>query len=194
MCVFLYMIEMATLQKFKLLATQCAVVAGSPTQSPSASPVIHLRRRKTLRMLLNRADRRGRFSRQEDSPELRNRGSDLNRAPDNKKKQKKEKNEEVRIRHKLKDLFVSSPPLEDRVSDKRFQNEEQEQEQQEQQQQQQQQLVGTLPENGSLGGGGSPAHRRGRSGGAGSFRPITATFRYRLLRRAWRPVLVTIPE
>ncbi|KAG2715020.1 hypothetical protein I3843_03G059800 [Carya illinoinensis] len=190
MCVFLYMIEMATLQKFKLLATQCAVVAGSPTQSPSASPVIHLRRRKTLRMLLNRTDRRGRFSRQEDSPELRNRGSDPNRAPDNKKKQKKEKNEEVRIRHKLKDLFVSSPPLEDRVSDKRFQNEEEEEEEE---QQQHQQLVGSLPENGSVGGG-SLAHRRVRSGGAGSFRPITATFRYRLLRRAWRPVLVTIPE
>ncbi|KAK7853851.1 LEAF RUST 10 DISEASE-RESISTANCE LOCUS RECEPTOR-LIKE PROTEIN KINASE-like 1.3 [Quercus suber] len=57
---------MATLQKFKLLATQCAVVAGSPTRSPSASPVIHLRRRKTLRMLLNRTDRR--FSRRNDSP------------------------------------------------------------------------------------------------------------------------------
>ncbi|KAL6191089.1 hypothetical protein ACLB2K_037481 [Fragaria x ananassa] len=45
---------MATLQKFKLLATQCAVVAGSPTRNPTASPVIHLCRRKTLRMFLNR--------------------------------------------------------------------------------------------------------------------------------------------
>ncbi|KAI3775390.1 hypothetical protein L1987_49963 [Smallanthus sonchifolius] len=34
-----------------MLATQCAVV-GSLTRSPSTSPVIHLRRRKTLQMLL----------------------------------------------------------------------------------------------------------------------------------------------
>lgn len=43
---------MATLQKFKMLATQCGV-AQSPTRSPSASPVVQFRRPKTtLRMLL----------------------------------------------------------------------------------------------------------------------------------------------
>ena len=29
---------------------------------------------------------------------------------------------------------------------------------------------------------------------SGSLRPVTASFRYRLLKRAWRPMLVTIPE
>ncbi|CAK7326626.1 unnamed protein product [Dovyalis caffra] len=46
---------MATLQKFKLLATQCGV-AQSPTRSPRTSPLVHLpqRRKTTLRMLLGR--------------------------------------------------------------------------------------------------------------------------------------------
>uniref|UniRef100_A0A7N0UTB1 Uncharacterized protein n=1 Tax=Kalanchoe fedtschenkoi TaxID=63787 RepID=A0A7N0UTB1_KALFE len=46
---------MAALQKFKLFATQCAAV-NIPTQSPTTSPLLHLRRRrrKTLRMLLTR--------------------------------------------------------------------------------------------------------------------------------------------
>ncbi|GFY84787.1 50S ribosomal protein-like protein [Actinidia rufa] len=63
---------MATLQKFKLLATQCAV-AGSPTRSPTTSPVIHLRRRKTLRMLLGR----NRWRRKTISPLRRLSGSAL---------------------------------------------------------------------------------------------------------------------
>lgn len=169
---------MPTLQKFKVLATQCAVVAASPTRSPTASPVIHLRRRKTLRMLLNRTDRRGRFSCRDDSSELRGMDSDPNRTPPEKAK-KKEKNGEIRVRHKLKDLFVSSPspPPEDRVSDNRLEEDE----------------VGLLPATGSVGDGVSAA-RRGGAGRAGSFRPLSATFRYRLLRRAWRPVLFTIPE
>ncbi|MFS7992335.1 hypothetical protein Hanom_Chr12g01081071 [Helianthus anomalus] len=37
--------------KPSMLATQCAV-AGSPNRSPSTSPVLNLRRRKTLRMFL----------------------------------------------------------------------------------------------------------------------------------------------
>ncbi|XP_062152052.1 uncharacterized protein LOC133860477 [Alnus glutinosa] len=167
---------MPTLQKFKVLATQCALVAASPTRSPTASPVIHLRRRKTLRMLLNRTDRRGRFSCRDESSEVRGMDSDPNRAPPEKAK-KKERNGEIRVRHKLKDLFVSSPPPEDRVSDKRLEEDE----------------VGLFPATGSVGDGGL-AIRRGGPGRAGSFRPVTATFRYRLLRRAWRPVLVTIPE
>lgn len=167
---------MPTLQKFKILATQCAVVAASPTRSPSASPVIHLRRRKTLRMLLNRTDRRGRFACRDESSELRGMDSDPNRAPPDKAK-KKEKSGEIKVRHKLKDLFVSSPPPEDKVSDKRLEEDE----------------VGLLPATGSVGGGISAA-RRGGAERTGSFRPVTASFRYRLLRRAWRPVLVTIPE
>ncbi|GMY24334.1 probable protein phosphatase DDB_G0279461 [Fagus crenata] len=180
---------MATLQKFKLLATQCAVVAGSPTRSPSASPVIHLRRRKTLRMLLNRTDRSGgRFSRRDDSPAKME--SDPNPTPKNKNNSKSNNNKEVRVRHKLKDLFVSSPPIEDRVSDSRFNNNQQ-------QRQEEEDEVRLIPATRSVGNGGGsggnglPARR---VGGTGSFRPITASFRYRLLRRAWRPVLLTIPE
>ncbi|KAG2710743.1 hypothetical protein I3760_04G042600 [Carya illinoinensis] len=168
---------MATLQKFKLLATQCAVAAASP----SRSPVIQLRRRKTLRMLLYRNDHRGGFFSRDDLTDLR---ADPNRTLQDKKKKKekkKKKNEEVRIRHKLKDLFVSSPPLEDRVSDKRFEQEEAEAEER---------AVGFFLASGSSDGG-TPAPRREGNGGAGSF---TTTFRYRLLRRAWRPVLVSITE
>ncbi|XP_020224204.2 uncharacterized protein LOC109806241, partial [Cajanus cajan] len=74
------------MHKFKFLATQCAV-AGSPTRSPTTSPVIHLRRRKTLRMFLAR--RRFHPPPKEPPP-----------IP----------HSESRVRHKLKDLFVSSPP------------------------------------------------------------------------------------
>ncbi|KAJ0043384.1 uncharacterized protein LOC116130874 [Pistacia vera] len=148
---------MATLQRFKLLATQCAV-AGSPTRSPTTSPVIHLRRRKTLRMLLNRR----RFARQDDD--------DLNRDITDKSPEIKNK----KMRAKLKDLFVSSPPFEEKDSASGEDRE------------------GLLPVTGSVGGGGSGSVSR--RGSAGSLRPISATFRYRLLRRAWRPVLVTIPE
>ncbi|XP_076895714.1 uncharacterized protein LOC143548418 [Bidens hawaiensis] len=121
---------MATLQKFKLLATQCAV-AGSPTRSP---PVIHLRRRKTLRMLM-RLPHREEFTDRRGEIEL----------PENRNN-----------RRKLKDLLVASPPaLED--------------------------------------DGGGLVIRRG--GGFRGVRPLlSGTLRQRLLRRAWRPVLVPIPE
>lgn len=77
---------------------------------------------------------------------------------------------------------MSSPPIEDRVSDSRFNRQEDE--------------VGLLPATGSAGGsgGGGSGFAARRGGGIGPFRPITASFRYRLLRRPWRPVLVTIPE
>ncbi|CAK9326144.1 unnamed protein product [Citrullus colocynthis] len=160
---------MATLHKFKLLASQCAV-AGSPTPSPTASPVIHLRRRrrKTLRMLLNRTDRR-RFPYQDNSTDPQ----DVDDHDDDDHNMISEKNEkEVRARRKLKDLFVSSPPLEDKVSDRRIEEQE-----------------GLLTAaNTSAAGIGSPSTTRR------SLRPISATFRYRFLRRAWRPVLVAIPE
>lgn len=160
---------MATLHKFKLLATQCAV-AGSPTRSPTTSPVIHLRRRRTLRMFLSRPERR-RFARREgSSAEL-----DDEDPPEMREK-------EVRVRRKLKDLFVSSPPpLED--CDKRCQEEERREQE------------GLLPTMVSSGLGSR--FRTGsafRRGGAASLRPVSSAFRYRFLKRAWRPVLVTIPE
>ncbi|KAL8520549.1 hypothetical protein ACS0TY_011178 [Phlomoides rotata] len=68
-------------------------------------------------------------------------------------------------RNKLKDLFVSSPlGSAERVSENV------------------QEML--LPLSGEF--------RRG--GGGSSLRPLSATFRQRLLRRAWQPVLVAIPE
>ncbi|KAK7295768.1 hypothetical protein RJT34_18680 [Clitoria ternatea] len=147
---------MPTLHKFKFLAAQCAV-AGSPTRSPTTSPVIHLRRRRTLRMFLARRFHPPR----QDPPEI---------APDT----------EVRVRHKLKDLFVSSPPpppppLQDHKTT--FQHDHQEE----------------LIPSSALSvrfRTGSPLRR----GASAALRPVSSAFRYRLLRRAWRPVLVTIPE
>ncbi|KAL0461999.1 UNVERIFIED_CONTAM: hypothetical protein Slati_0087500 [Sesamum latifolium] len=153
---------MATLQKFKLLATQCAV-AGSPTRSPTASPVIHLRRRKTLRMLLARGGggsggRRLPPRCDDGSPDRRGSG-DEGSSP--------EKGKQLSVSHKLKDLFVSSPPA----------------------------FEGPVSENVREGllrsSGGDGGLRRG---GSRPLRPLSATFRQRLLRRAWRPVLVAIPE
>ncbi|KAI3794192.1 hypothetical protein L1987_36821 [Smallanthus sonchifolius] len=152
---------MATLQKFKMLATQCAV-AGSPTRSPSTSPVIHLRRRKTLRMLLTGGGG-GDGNRRSPSDEfVDRRGSDADSSEDEK---------DNGARRKLKDLFVSalasSPPLDEIGRD-----------------------------------GGEEANRWSgfdcdlivRRGGARGLRHFPGTLRQRLLRRAWRPVLVAIPE
>lgn len=176
---------MATLQKFKLLATQCAV-AGSPTRSPSASPVIHLRRRKTLRMFLNRPERRlPRRDREPPSEVADISGNDGDDPP--------EKSKDARVRRKLKDLFVSSPPpLEDRVSDKRGEEEDRGLSRATRSVSGGFSGVGVgVDVDVSVGvGGGLSSRRRG----AASLRPVMAGFRYRLLRRAWRPVLVSIPE
>lgn len=164
---------MATLQKFKLLATQCAVV-GSPTRSPTTSPVIHIRRRKTLRMLLGRGGGgvlSRRFHHQpsahEDSPD-RNVGD--KRPP------------QTGVRLKLKDLFFSSspPPPPAILGDEATKVREEEAAQR------------LLPD---ASGSGLAVARRIGSGGGGSMRPLSATLRQRLLmRRMWRPVLVAIPE
>ncbi|OWM84649.1 uncharacterized protein LOC116205430 [Punica granatum] len=151
---------MATLQRFKLLATQCAV-APSPTRSPAASPVIHLRRRKTLRMLLGRTDRR-KFQRT-DPPVPRRDGP----AP--------ERSREFRVRHKLKDLFVSSPPpLEGGTSGKTCEDRDH--------------LLTESPSSEAAGELSAPRRV------SGPLRPLSAALRYRLLRKAWRPVLGAIPE
>ncbi|WMV18170.1 hypothetical protein MTR67_011555 [Solanum verrucosum] len=152
---------MATLQKFKLLATQCAV-AGSPTRSPTTSPVIHIRRRKTLRMLLSLNSGGGSGGggggrRDDASPDRISGDGD---SPDQVK--------EMVGSHKLKDLFVSSPPSPDN-SRGRF-----------------------PPEIDCAGGGGIGSAVR--EIGVRSMRPLSATFRQRLLKRVWRPMLVSIPE
>ncbi|KAL0343371.1 UNVERIFIED_CONTAM: hypothetical protein Sangu_1224500 [Sesamum angustifolium] len=154
---------MATLQKFKLLATQCAV-AGSPTRSPSTSPVIHLRRRKTLRMLLSRA---GGGSGRRLPPRCDDGSPD--RTVSSEEGSSAEKSKALLVSHKLKDLFVSSPPaLGERDSENVREG-----------------LL--MPSSGGAIGDL-------RRSVARSLRPLSATLRQRLLRRAWRPVLVAIPE
>lgn len=167
---------MASLQKFKLLATQCAV-SGSPTRSPTASPVYHLRRRKTLRMLLSRSSTAiGRRLTRHDE-ELQE-DEEIGGNSSTERKKKKSNKELGLSRHKLKDLFVSSPPLEETANGKVSEMREDEDDEV------------LLPATGSVRSRGSPWRR----GGVGSLRPLSAAFRNRLLRRAWRPVLVTIPE
>ncbi|KAF9591594.1 hypothetical protein IFM89_004823 [Coptis chinensis] len=93
---------MATLQKFKLLATQCAI-ATSPTRiSPTTSPVFQLRpRRKTLRMLLSRSGTTRRINRHQEE--------EVNVVDDDDSLEEEKKS---LISNKLKDLFLSSssPP------------------------------------------------------------------------------------
>ncbi|KAK7275288.1 hypothetical protein RIF29_16400 [Crotalaria pallida] len=86
---------MTTLHKFKLLAMHCGGSQSPNRSSPRASPLVPLRRRKTtLRMLLGRSQRRR-------LPVLqRERLSD---------KKKMKGGDRVR-RHSLKDLFGSSSP------------------------------------------------------------------------------------
>ncbi|KAL2453369.1 50S ribosomal protein-related [Abeliophyllum distichum] len=147
---------MATLQKFELLATECAV-ARSPTRSPTTSPLNHLRRRKTLLMLFSHGDGTKLPAKHDDWSSDQRGNRNPGRSP--------EKRKMHLVSHKLKDLFASSPP----AFDERVWENVRE---------------GSLP---PVGGGV-------RRGGARSRRPVWAAFRRRLLRRAWRPVLVTIPE
>nr|XP_043639095.1 uncharacterized protein LOC122610166 [Erigeron canadensis] len=147
---------MATLQKIRLLATQCAVAPPTRSPSPSTSPVIHLRRRKTLRMLLGR--RR--------MPEFTDR-SDVNSSENRKCHHN---NNNVGVRKKLKDLLVSSSPPSPRLLEEKGCDE---------------------IKRWGVDGGGGMIFRRGGGGLRGR---LSGTLRQRLLRRAWRPVLVTIPE
>ncbi|AAG31200.1 hypothetical protein AtNW77_Chr1g0067421 [Arabidopsis thaliana] len=156
-----------SLQKFKLLATHCSTVAESPTRSP----VIHLRRRKTLRLLLTRSSDRWRL------PEIQN------NVDESKKTDKRGK---IRSSRKLGDLFVSSPPFEESGGggggDKGTKMEVE--------------MERDVPVNGvsNNAGFGEEITAR-RVGFNGSVRPMSSvTLRCRLLRRSWRPVLVTIPE
>ncbi|KAJ9140776.1 hypothetical protein P3X46_031380 [Hevea brasiliensis] len=151
---------MATLQKFKLLATECGV-AQSPTRSPRTSPVVHLRRKKTtLRMLLSRSSGSGRRSPpRHERPPIHCQPRIAAPLPEKK-------------RDTLKDLFVSSPSFEDEENKGKVRE-----------------MIGgkcevfTMRVNG-LAGEPADSPRQGWIG-----------FRHRsLIRRAWRPILVAIPE
>lgn len=148
--------KMVMLQKFKLMATQC----GAPAPSPTASPLIQLRRRKTLRTLLGRTPRRREFPDRQAAAE--------------KKRNKKSKDAGSRS---LKELFVSSPPPHEdsKTAAERMNNKSE--------------AFPSATNREDVGGGG---------GGPGaaplSPRPVWLGFRQRCIKRAWRPVLVTIPE
>ncbi|XP_062110066.1 uncharacterized protein LOC133821909 [Humulus lupulus] len=160
---------MAALQRFKLLATQCGVTQ-SPTRSPRTSPVVHLRRRKTtLRMLLGRSKTVNYRS----PPRHGNSNSSPSSSVIERfrllKAAPPEKSPPVK-RNSLKELFGSSSPMEVEGE-------------------------GVYKENRlsvMVSGGGGLT---GLQSGSGSPRPGWSGFRYRsLLRRAWRPMLVSIPE
>ncbi|XP_058088158.1 uncharacterized protein LOC131235069 [Magnolia sinica] len=148
---------MATLQKFKVLATRCAL-SSSPSQSPNTSPAFQIRRRTTLRKLLGRGGNR-RFVRRGGEPPDRDRQKIVTDPAEKK----------ALLSHTLKDLFVSSPPLDD--------------------------IGGNCTERESGGRmlgfeGGFVSRRNGAVTGRG----MSGAFRYRMLRKVWRPVLVPIPE
>ncbi|GLU04707.1 hypothetical protein SLE2022_218430 [Rubroshorea leprosula] len=157
---------MATLQKFKLLATQCGVVQ-SPTRSPRTSPLVHFRRRKsTLRMLLTRTTSRRSLS----SRVISNQKRFVPALPPEKKNDNKDSNSRT-----LKDLFVSSPP---------FGEEEEEEDKSK-----------VVNEKNDGKSEVLPPKLKEQEVESNSPRPGWVGFRHRLLlRRAWRPMLVSIPE
>lgn len=124
-------------------------------------------------MFLSRPERR-RFPRRGTSSDVPDDDNDDDREND--PPEKKNNIKEDRVRHKLKDLFVSSPPPPP-SSNRRGREVEEGEER------------GLLSATDGVGG-----LARIRRGAGSSMRPLTASFRCRLLKRAWRPVLVPIPE
>ncbi|KAL9456788.1 hypothetical protein AB3S75_005922 [Citrus x aurantiifolia] len=166
---------MATLQKFKILATQCGV-AQSPTRSPRTSPSVQFPRKKTtLRMLLTRSSSsRCKEITLPTPKEI---------AVDDQKQRDSRDLLVVQSRNKLKDLFVSS-----------FDEEE---EQQQQQNKVSDNDSGKIRDKTEVLRAMKKLHGSGAGVGdePGLSRPVWAGFRHRyLLRKAWRPMLLTIPE
>ncbi|KAK4765991.1 hypothetical protein SAY87_007633 [Trapa incisa] len=160
---------MGSLQKVKQFTTSCTI-SSSPTRSPSTSPVVHIRRRrrKTLRMLLNHSDERRKF--RLNYPESR-----VAREEGSQERAAATVACGLRSRRKLKDLLMSSPspPLgEGTESDDGGE------------------AAGPLMPEIATSDGSISIRRRY----TGSLRTASGPFRYRLLRRAWRPVLGPIPE
>ncbi|ESQ41606.1 hypothetical protein EUTSA_v10015766mg [Eutrema salsugineum] len=157
--------------KFKLFAANRSLdksAACKPSTSPTKSPVFNLRRRKTLRMLFEKSsDCRRRNLRQilEESPE-----SDCNSG--------KKKRVNNRARRKLKELLVTSPSPP-------FKGREEIDDSGEVRSRISPLNVGSVTSNGD--GRGLTARRFGSSGSVQSFR-------FRILRKPWRPVLLSIPE
>ncbi|XP_010492501.1 PREDICTED: uncharacterized protein LOC104769881 [Camelina sativa] len=164
--------SLSRLHKFKLFAAhrslEASSAAGNPAMSPTRSPVFNLRRRKTLRMLFEKSsDSRSRNLRQilEDSPE-----SDGNSG-------KNKRGNHRAARCKLKELLVTSPspPFNGREEIGREERSEN--------------LSSVTVRSVAYNGDGRELTGR-RLGSSGSVQ----SFRLRILRKPWRPVLVTIPE
>ncbi|XP_026389714.1 uncharacterized protein LOC113284468 [Papaver somniferum] len=160
---------MATLQKFKFLATQCAVSRGSPSpsRSPAASPVFQLRRRRTLRMLFSK-----KFSTTTYSSNASR--TDLQRLINNRDSPPQKSDNKSSISsgsNKLKDLFISSPSPPPPTHEGK-----------------------SLRETVARDGRDDLMVVRRNGVGLSSSRSILSTFRYRLIKRSWRPVLITIAE
>ncbi|KAG2312819.1 hypothetical protein Bca4012_027382 [Brassica carinata] len=147
---------MATLQSFKFLATQCGI-APSPTRSPSprTSPLVQFRRKKTtLKMLLSLIPP----SRRE-QPVIHH-GRSL--AAD----------KDVGGR-KLRDLFVTSSPVEEEEEKERPKGKTKEE---------------------VLAAMAAKLNAAASSQVENNAAPVWSRFSKRLLQRAWRPKLGTIPE
>ncbi|KAJ4882704.1 50S ribosomal protein-related [Raphanus sativus] len=165
--------SLSRLHKFKLFAAnrslEAPAGASNPSMSPTKSPVFHLQRRKTLRTLFEKSsDSRRRNLRQilEESAEF-----DGNSG--------KKKRGSHRARRKLKELMMvasPSPPFSggEEIDD------------------------GGEARGGvsSVTGGSVTSNGDGRelmTRRFGSSGPVQS-FRLRILRKSWRPVLVSIPE
>ncbi|KAM7271784.1 hypothetical protein ACFE04_030998 [Oxalis oulophora] len=156
---------MATIQRFKfMIFATQCSVAQSPTRSPATSPLVQLRRQKTTLRML-----------------LTRKSSDILPPRSSSQEYSKTTTNQQSIamsstkKSKLKDLFVSASSPEfgeeaERKSDCKVSD-----------------VAASIKVNG-LGGIGVRES-------AGSMRSGWTGFRHRvLLRKAWRPLLVTIPE
>ncbi|KAK9091766.1 hypothetical protein Sjap_024943 [Stephania japonica] len=157
---------MASVQKLKALLGRQCVVAGSPSSSSRSPTTSPLFQIRRRKTLRMFLTRAGSARRKSDSPPTSSSSSSAP-PPDN------PKTATLLLSNKLKDLFVSSPPppLEDNGT-----------------------IIMDLEElSSSTVNAPAPAPARARTAPA-SHRPLTAVFRYRLLRRPWRPMLLSIPE
>ncbi|XP_044494511.1 uncharacterized protein LOC123217513 [Mangifera indica] len=157
---------MAALQKFKILATQCGVVQ-SPTRSPRTSPLVQMPRKKTtLRMLLTKTT----TSRHSQKLLTSQQEVVVDLESDMLQEKKKKKSQS----NTLKDLFVSS--FED-YNDKAGDDDDDD---------------GRIREKSEV-----LLMRKlqgGLGGELGLSRPVWVGSRHRLLKKAWRPMLASIPE
>ncbi|CAA7018178.1 unnamed protein product [Microthlaspi erraticum] len=164
--------SLSSLHKFKLFAAsrsfKASAASSNPSMSPTKSPVFDLRRRKTLRTLFEKSsDSRRRNLRQilEESPE-----SDGNSG--------KKKRGNHRGRRQLKELLVTSPSppfkgIEEIDSGGEVRSG----------------IPPVTVDSVTSNGDGRELTGR-RFGSTGSVQ----SFRLRIVRKHWRPVLVSIPE